>query len=456
MKEKLYGLDLFSGIGGIGKALDEWVEVAAYCERDPYAQGVLLSRMASNDIDNAPIWDDVSSLTGAMLPKIDIVFGGFPCQDISCAGLGKGLGGERSGLFFQIVRLVGEIRPSFIFLENVPAIRSRGADVVCKELASLGYDLRWTTLSAAEVGANHKRERWFLLARRWPNVDDAEGGELRDDGADKRTSTGSFDASSSASPSLAHAPWHGRGEIRTRESAASSEVGHAASKRLSNRTNETIQKQESHQEPQRSNWWSIEPDVGGTLDGLSSWLDGFDMTESHKLLLTYGKANNQNINEILPALQSSIQSSDDWKSPGGSGCIPSSEILLAYLRQLSKASEALVNISLASEKTQEELLRGLRLGKKSPRSPLRWEAIKQRKEKYPNTLYLLSQVLAFHAEKAWSTYKGENPSIVRYWESGIARIASGASNRVDRLKCLGNAVVPLQEKTAFKELMGIE
>jgi len=162
---KLNGLDLFSGIGGITRALNKWVTPIAYCENDRYAQSVLLSRMAANELPRAPIWDDVTSLSGSMLPnKIDIIYGGFPCQDISCAGTGKGLEGKRSGLFFEITRLAKEINPLFIFLENVPAIRTRGLDVVLKELTLLRYDCRWTTLSASAIGAPHKRERWFLLA----------------------------------------------------------------------------------------------------------------------------------------------------------------------------------------------------------------------------------------------------------------------------------------------------
>lgn len=101
-----------------------------------------------------------------MLPRIDIISGGFPCQDISIAGHGKGLEGKRSGLIFEVFRLIAETNPSFVFLENVPAIRTRGGERVGKELASIGYDCRWTTLSAAEVGAPHKRERWFLLGAR--------------------------------------------------------------------------------------------------------------------------------------------------------------------------------------------------------------------------------------------------------------------------------------------------
>ena len=158
------GLDLFSGIGGLSLALKPWAQTVAYCERDRYAQSVLLSRMASSELDRAPIWDDITSLKASMLPSIDIIFGGFPCQDISVAGLGRGLGGERSGLYTHIERLVGETKPTFVFLENVPAIRTRGLGRVVWGLASLGYDLRWTVVSAASVGAPHKRDRWFLLA----------------------------------------------------------------------------------------------------------------------------------------------------------------------------------------------------------------------------------------------------------------------------------------------------
>lgn len=162
---KLRSLDLFSGIGGITLALHDYAEPTLYCEIDPYAQAVLRSRMETNDLPRAPIHTDVRTLRGEP-GQFDLICGGFPCQDISVAGFGKGLEGERSGLFFEICRLVGEIKPSFIFLENVPAIRTRGGERVGKELASLGYDCRWGVLSAFDVGAPHKRERWFLLAYR--------------------------------------------------------------------------------------------------------------------------------------------------------------------------------------------------------------------------------------------------------------------------------------------------
>lgn len=162
----LNGLSLFSGIGGLDVALSNWVRPIAYCEIDPYCQGVLLSRMATGDLVHAPIWDDIKTLR--IRPQeidIDIIYGGFPCQDISIAGHGKGLDGERSGLFFEIMRLAKEIKPTFIFLENVPAITTRGGLQVVREITEMGYDCRWCVISAASVGAMHKRGRFFLLAR---------------------------------------------------------------------------------------------------------------------------------------------------------------------------------------------------------------------------------------------------------------------------------------------------
>lgn len=161
----LNGLDLFSGYGGITLGLKRWVRPLAYCEANRYAQSIILSRQADGDLPKAPIWNDVKTLDGKNLKgEIDIIYGGFPCQDISVAGNGAGLEGERSGLFYEVERLVKEIKPPFVFLENVPAIRTRGLLAVVNSFAKMGYDCRWTCISASYVGAPHKRERWFLLA----------------------------------------------------------------------------------------------------------------------------------------------------------------------------------------------------------------------------------------------------------------------------------------------------
>ena len=157
-------LSLFTGYGGIDLALQDYIsEVIAYVEIEEYAQKIIAYRMADGSLKRAPILADVKNIEGKP-GCCDIIYGGFPCQDISVAGNGKGLEGERSGLFYEIIRLTKEIRPSFVFLENVPAIRTRGLEQVIKAFTEIGYDCRWTCLSASSVGAPHKRERWFFLA----------------------------------------------------------------------------------------------------------------------------------------------------------------------------------------------------------------------------------------------------------------------------------------------------
>jgi len=160
------GMDLFSGIGGMSAALSEWVRPVAYCEIDSYCQAVLLSRMGDSSILPAPIWPDIRSFPAKSFPQgyVDIIYGGFPCQDVSIAGSKKGLDGERSTLIFDMLRVANEIRPQFIFIENVPQIINLGACEIIKEINKMGMDCRWACLSAASCGAPHKRDRWFLLA----------------------------------------------------------------------------------------------------------------------------------------------------------------------------------------------------------------------------------------------------------------------------------------------------
>ena len=161
----LNGLDLFSGTGAMSFALREWVNPLCYCEIDSYCQGMLLNRMADRKLEYGPIWDDIRTLSQYDLPKcIDILYGGFTCQDISIAGHGKGLGGERSGLFFEMLRLAKEIKPKFLFIENVSAISRRGGPTIARLVAELGYDCRWCTISAEGLMAPQKRNRWFFLA----------------------------------------------------------------------------------------------------------------------------------------------------------------------------------------------------------------------------------------------------------------------------------------------------
>ena len=159
-------LALFAGAGGgilAGKLLG-WRTVAAV-EWEPYAASVLVARQNDGLLPPFPIWDDVQTFDGRPFRgRIDVVSGGFPCQDISVAGKGAGIDGERSGMWKHMARIVGEVRPRFVFVENSPALVTRGLGTVLSDLAALGYDCKWTVLGAADVGAPHKRDRFWLLA----------------------------------------------------------------------------------------------------------------------------------------------------------------------------------------------------------------------------------------------------------------------------------------------------
>jgi DNA (cytosine-5)-methyltransferase 1 len=276
-------LDLFSGIGGIGLALSPWVRTIAYCEQDRYAQGTLLSRMRSGEIDTAPIWDDVRTLRAEHLPRIDIISGGFPCQDLSVAGRGEGLEGQRSGLFFEIVRLTEELKPLFVFLENVPAIRTRGLDVVLKEFTALGYDCRWTVVSAESIGAPHKRERWFLLAHsngeRVRNKQELKQKrqsktELEHDG--KEESMAHSNSTRCARQGSTQSEKRISNSKPSRDSAIDSNT---ISKRRNERRGNELQSEQSKtigqdfsdfctERNEGEKWWSVEPTVGRVAHGI--------------------------------------------------------------------------------------------------------------------------------------------------------------------------------------------
>ncbi|EPJ7991112.1 DNA cytosine methyltransferase [Pseudomonas aeruginosa] len=159
-------LALFAGAGGgiLGGHLLGWRTVCAV-EFEPYAASVLVARQNDGILPPFPIWDDVRTFDGRpWRGLVDVVSGGFPCQDISAAGNGAGIDGERSGLWREMARIVGEVRPRFVFVENSPLLVRRGLAVVLGDLTELGYDARWCVMGAADVGAPHQRDRIWILA----------------------------------------------------------------------------------------------------------------------------------------------------------------------------------------------------------------------------------------------------------------------------------------------------
>jgi len=165
MSEKLKVLDLFSGIGGFSLGLERTggFETVAFCEIEPFPRKVLKKHWPE-----VPCYEDVTKLTGAIIAadgiRPNVICGGFPCQDISTAGKGAGIEGERSGLWKEYARLIGELRPDFAIMENVSALLGRGLDVVLGDLAQIGYDAEWHCIPASAVGAPHRRDRVWIVA----------------------------------------------------------------------------------------------------------------------------------------------------------------------------------------------------------------------------------------------------------------------------------------------------
>lgn len=158
-------LALFAGAGGgiLGGHLLGWRTVCAV-EIEPYPASVLLNRQNDGILPPFPVWDDVRTFDGRLWRGlVDVVSGGFPCQDISAAGKGAGIDGARSGLWREMHRVINEVRPQFAFLENSPLLVGRGLARVLGDLAEIGYDAEWLVLGADDVGAPHIRKRIWIL-----------------------------------------------------------------------------------------------------------------------------------------------------------------------------------------------------------------------------------------------------------------------------------------------------
>src|SRR3954467_14137569 len=158
-------LDLFSGIGGFSLGLERTggFKTVAFCEIEPFPRKVLAKHWPE-----VPCYHDVRELTVGRLAAdgigVDVICGGFPCQDISVAGKGAGLAGERSGLWSEYAPIIGELRPRFVIVENVAALLGRGLGTVLGDLAALGYDAEWHCIPASAVGAPHRRDRLWIVA----------------------------------------------------------------------------------------------------------------------------------------------------------------------------------------------------------------------------------------------------------------------------------------------------
>ncbi len=265
----------------MGGKLLGWRTVCAV-ESAPFARRILLARQRDGHLDRFPIWDDVRTFDGhPWRGSVDVVSGGFPCQDISSAGRKEGITGARSGLWGEMARIVREVGPRFVFVENSPALTSRGLGVVLGDLASMGFDARWGVLGARHVGAPHKRDRIWVVAchpgrDREPAmplhaevagvsgmVANAYGGArieraLGDLGCPDPSSTrrrGTVDLSREPRPKS----WGGPSGVRERI--------------VESRSTEGTRRETREEVLRRGSWWEHEPGVRRVADGVADRVD---------------------------------------------------------------------------------------------------------------------------------------------------------------------------------------
>ena len=287
MKEQLNELHLFAGAGGgiLGGILCGHTTVCAV-EIEPYCRKVLLQRQRDGILPKFPIWDDVQTFDGTpWRGKVDIVCGGFPCQDISCAGKGAGIEGARSSMWKHMARVIGEVRPRYAFVENSPMLVGRGLGMVLADLASLGYDERWGIVGAHHAGAPHKRDRiWIVATDATLNAGEQRRAECAGLQRASWSANGGDDMADARGEGLQRLELTGalRDERNGTEAHGStgecgslpgSSIRHAAGTGLPHGLNRPMGQPRTLAESERSDWWATEPDVGRVAHGVACRVD---------------------------------------------------------------------------------------------------------------------------------------------------------------------------------------
>lgn len=405
---------LFSGIGGLELALESFGHHTIWqVENDPYARAVLARHWP--DVER---FDDVRTVGAANLRPVDIICGGFPCQDISNAGQRAGITGRRSGLWAHFARLIRELRPRYAFVENVAALTARGLGIVLGDLAELGYDAEWECFRAADVGAPHLRNRLFILA-----YADSAGPRTPPHGRIHRGEAGAGPRDvqperldSARWPAVADAGgvgWKGRPTTGDDQPSRESGVARGAIAGASSETDAG------------GSWWEVEPDVGRVVTRVPAPLDG-DRTAEEKHAQE-GSAQGDREDHGVPSL---------WRD-GQVGTPPPG----LFDAEDGRGPMPAVPHRCRSEgrhqtEERDESLRALRGSIPSGPQP-EAQAVQRRMSVGGRE----NQRKEAMGRKWWAI------------EPPIGRVASGVPHRVDRLRGLGNAVVPAQAALAWSTLM---
>ena len=467
---KLRVLDLFSGIGGFSLGLEcaGGFETVAFCEIEDYPRRVLAKHWPG-----VPIYEDVRTLTADTLARdgiaVDVICGGFPCQDVSFAGKRAGLEGDRSGLWVEYARLIGELRPRFVIVENVPGLLSLGMGAVLGDMAALGYDATWDCIPASAIGAPHRRDRIWLVAHSASNgrkqrqqatkavgyrcipspencADASDAAPLQRSSIERSEPHGNYERAEVMADTECFGQ-QAKGDEKVNGKATSvrqadriggnGEIRHAT-RQLPHGTVARAE-QDRKREPSNASWWQSEPDVGGGSDGFPVWLFrcvGRGMSHAESIRSS----------EVLRDVWSNNVAQALWRASGGLERLQKAEVLFAFVREYEAgANEA--RLLVAGAEASEGFLRSLRFRGWSAGTSHRSGPGKQPTRQHSDAMQAMPRLLARDSKADWGTYS---------WEDAVPRVASKVPSRVDRLKCLGNAVVPQIPELIGKAIMQAE
>ena len=483
-------LSLFSGIGGFDLGLEHaGMQCVGQVEKEPYCLKVLKKHWP-----NVKRIEDIHDVRGYEFGTVELICGGVPCQPASTAGKRQGTSDDR-WLWPETFRVVRLYKPTWCLFENVRGITSLEEGVVfdnlLTELEDCGYEVQPFIIPACGVDAQHRRDRVWIVAhadcrglsgpeiccQQQGGTETISTGEgMADEGTEdvadstgERRSTQRKWIQKPAEPAggsenvadtiIKHddRSRHGASQIRRERSK---ETYISTGKNVSNpsiqrrREGNTNSRRSSERTGASEEWtrltdtlrWLPESGMGGTLDGFSSWLDGFDLTVSHESYLAYANETKKRPSEILRALWYAILPKKVQREIREPEHFSSQEILLTYLRKLETQASDKAWLQLEGKEALEEALRSLREHIQPTSPPYRPKHKKQSPEKHTDPLYALAHVLAHHSKTAFFEYRrayaNSLPPWFPGWESGIDRTSTNIPHRVDRLKALGNAVVP--------------
>jgi DNA (cytosine-5)-methyltransferase 1 len=421
---------LFAGIGGFDLAAS-WMgwETAWFSEIDPYASAVLAQHWPG-----VPNHGDITAIDFRAVEPVDLLCGGFPCQDISNAGKRAGIDGERSGLWSEYARAIGELRPRYVVVENVAALLGRGLERVLGDLAALGYDAEWEVLSAADVGAPHLRERLWIVA--YPN---------RGRGTRGASLPG---AGCAISPEIAQRVVH-RGDVG--KALADASVPRLPLPKPEGGDARILPRSGSGIPAAGGGWWAVEPPVGRVAHGIPAELDGRRETfptpdyQNHRDGKVRRKAAK---GRHGVSLHHYIEGGDEASNGAEAGTASGSQN--GNVRGLwEDAQPPATPPEPCGAGEGDHSLPGVphEAGSGSGHLGARTEETEAVRDLW-NRIYTAPQQEALDLffdllNRVRPEERGQALASIWDGEPSIPRVAHGVANRVDRLSCLGNAIVPL-------------